>query len=125
MGIEALQAFRGRNPDGYFQHLPWEVRQRALGWLHHFCQRWGRDLPPWRFAILVGQAKRLALMSPDERSAWGRSMLAKRGGHAVQRQYQLEGRTGDRHPAHRAAQVSVARRKSQTSLAAKKSIVGA
>ena len=40
-------------------------------------------MPLWRRAILIGQAKRLASMSDDERSAWGRSMLAKRGGYAV------------------------------------------
>jgi hypothetical protein len=39
----------------------------------------------WRYAILVGQAKRLALNPPD--SAWGHKMLAKRGGLAVQMQY--------------------------------------
>jgi hypothetical protein len=59
-------------------------------WLWRFCQKWGRDLPPWHFAILVGQAKRLALNPPT--GAWGRSMLAKRGGKAVQRQYLYEGR---------------------------------
>ena len=47
-------------------------------------------MPPWRFAILVAQAKRLALTPPD--SAWGRSMLAKRGGRAVQQTYRAEGR---------------------------------
>jgi hypothetical protein len=54
------------------------------------CKKWGNDLPPWRYAILVGQAKRLALNPPD--SAWGRSMLAKRGGKAVQIDYRLAGR---------------------------------
>lgn len=44
----------------------------------------------WRYAILVGQAKRLALNPPD--SAWGHKMLAKRGGLAVQTQYRLWGR---------------------------------
>jgi hypothetical protein len=42
------------------------------------------------FAIYCGQAKRLALNPPT--SSWGRSMLAKRGGLAVQRRYRLEGR---------------------------------
>jgi hypothetical protein len=90
MRIEGLKKFRGRNPRGYFEGLPWEVRNRAYMWLHKFCQRWGNDLPRWRFAILVGQAKRLALNPPT--SGWGRSMLAKRGGYAVQLHYQLEGR---------------------------------
>ena len=62
-------------------------------------------MPRWRFAILVGQAKRLALNPPT--SDWGRSMLAKRGGYAVQRKYLAEGRIGKRHPAKYAARVRV------------------
>ena len=111
MRIEGLRKFRGRNPHGYFEDLPWEVRQRAQMWLHRFCERWRHDLPPYRFAILVGQAKRLAQTSPEERSAWGRKMLAKRGGKAVQRRYRAEGRVGKQHPAHYAAFVNASRRR--------------
>jgi hypothetical protein len=57
--------------------------------LSRFCRRWGNDLPSWRYALLVGQAKRLALHPPD--SAWGRRMLAKRGGLAAQRKCRFEG----------------------------------
>jgi hypothetical protein len=92
MRIPQLARYRGRNPKGYFQDLPWDVRIRAHKWLNHFMRRWGSDMPRWRFAILVGQAKRLALMSTEQRSKWGRTMLAKRGGHAVQRRYLTEGR---------------------------------
>lgn len=109
MRIEGLRRYRGRNPRGYFQDLPWDVRNRARIWLRRFCERWGRDLPRWRFAILVGQAKWLALNPPT--SAWGRSMLAKRGGYATQRTYRREGRVCPRHPAHRAATISASRRK--------------
>jgi hypothetical protein len=35
--------------------------------------------------------------------AWGRSMLAKRGGYGVQRLYRIEGRTSPAHPAQKAA----------------------
>jgi hypothetical protein len=56
-----------------------------------------------------GQAKRLALDPPT--SAWGRSMLAKRGGYATQHEYRAAGRVGPKHPAHRAASVSASRRK--------------
>lgn len=69
MRIEELQKFRGRHPRGYFEDLPWEVQNRAYAWLHKFCERWRGNLPRWRFAILVGQAKRLARMSDDDRSA--------------------------------------------------------
>ena len=57
------------------------------------------DLPSW------WGAKRLALNPPT--SAWGRSMLAKRGGLAVQRKYLLEGR----HPTEKATQVRLAKQR--------------
>jgi len=72
--IPGLKQYQGRNPKGYFQDLDWPVRQRAYYWLGVFCKRWGRNLPLWRLAILVGQAKRLAKNPPT--SAWGRSKLA-------------------------------------------------
>jgi hypothetical protein len=75
--ILGLKKYQGRNPHGYFQDLPW-VKQAAQMWLWRFCKRSGRDLPQGSFAILVGQAKRLALNPPT--SDWGRTMLAKRGG---------------------------------------------
>jgi hypothetical protein len=111
MRIEGLRKYRGRNSRGYFQDLPWEVGNRACMWLHRLCERWKSDLPRWRFAILVGQAKRLARMSDDDRSAWGHKMLAKRGGYTVQRQYQADGRVGPLHPAHHAARVSASKRR--------------
>jgi hypothetical protein len=46
-----------------------------------------------------------------ERSVWGRTSLAKRGGYAVQRRYQADGRVGQLHPAHYAARVSVSKRR--------------
>ena len=90
MRIYQLDRYRDRNPNGYFSDLPLDVRISATQWLDHFCKRWAGNLPPWRFAILVGQAKRLALHPPT--SSWGRSMLAKRGGLALQRKLRLEGR---------------------------------
>lgn len=107
MRIQGLIKFRGRNPRGYFADLPWEVRQRAYHWLHLFQRRWGRNLPRWRFAILVGQAKRLARTTPEERSKWGRSMLGRRGGLAAQRRYHIE----SRHPTQTATQSRVSQRK--------------
>jgi hypothetical protein len=100
--IPGLKKYRGRNPQGYFQDLDWPVRQRAFRWLGVFCKRWGRNLTSWRFPILVGQAKRLALNPPT--SDWGRSMLAKRGGKAVQRKYRREGR----HPTEKATYARLA-----------------
>jgi hypothetical protein len=88
MRIVSLKKYRGRNPKGYFRDLPLEVRNSAYQWLYKFASRWGSDLPAWRFAILVGQAKRLALNPPT--STWGRSMHAKRGGLALQRKLRNE-----------------------------------
>jgi hypothetical protein len=100
--IPGLSKYQGRNPDGCFRSLDGPTRQRAYHWLGVFLKRWGRDLPRWRFAILVGQARRLALRPPT--SAWGRSMLARRGGRAVQRRYRHEGR----HPTASATRAHVA-----------------
>src|SRR5277367_1549421 len=104
MGIEGLKKYRGRNPRGYFEDLPGEIRRRASDWLHRLMQN-GRSkrgtIPRWLFAIYVGQARRLALNPPT--SAWGRSMLAKRGGLALQRKYRMEERVGLKHPARIAA----------------------
>jgi hypothetical protein len=105
MRIRTLEKFRGRNPKGYFQDLPRDVQYVAYWWLKRFVTRWERDLPPWRFAILVGQAKRLALTPPT--SAWGRSMHAKRGGLAVQRRYRIEGR----HPTEHATKARLSKQK--------------
>jgi hypothetical protein len=105
MKLPQLRQYRGRNPKGYFRDLPLDAQQQAHQWLHKFVSRWGYDLPNWRFAILVGQAKRLALNPPT--SAWGRSMHAKQGGLAVQRKYRIEGR----HPTRIATQIRLARQK--------------
>lgn len=91
--IPGLKNYQGRNPNGYFQDLDWPVRQRAYQWLHRFRTKAKLErgyVAPWLFAIYVGQAKRLAQNPPT--SQWGRSMLAKRGGLAVQRRYRREGR---------------------------------
>lgn len=114
MRIPGLKEYRGRNPRGYFQDLTWEEQQRAHDWLHFFTQRAKRErgsVPPWLRAIYVGQAGRLARTSPDERSAWGHRMLAKRGGLAVQKSYRDGGRVGKLHPAHKAARVSASNRR--------------
>lgn len=56
MKIKGLRNYRGRNPHGYFQELPWEVRLRARAWLAKLLLRHAH-CPRWLFAILVGQAK--------------------------------------------------------------------
>ena len=96
--IPGLKKYQGRNPQGYFEDLTREQKQAEEMWLWRFRQRWGRDLPQWRHAILVGQARRLALNPPT--SDWGRTMLAKRGGLAVQRLYRREGRDNPIELAH-------------------------
>jgi hypothetical protein len=106
MRIEGLKKYRGRNPHGYFQDLPWAERNRASNWLYYLMQKGKRErgsVPRWLFPIYVGQARRLALNPPT--SAWGRSMRAKKGGYAVQRRYRMEGRVGLKHPARIAAKI--------------------
>jgi len=90
-----------------FDDLPPEVRWRAEALLGGFHRRWGRNLPRWRNAILIEQARRLACYTVEELSAWGRSMLAKRGGYAVQHRYRLEGT----HPTIRATHVRLLKQK--------------
>ena len=107
MRIPKLAAYVHRNPDGYFQDLPWEIRTRAYQWLDRFCKKWAGNLPSWRFAILVGQAKRLALHPPT--SSWGRSMLAKRGGLTLQRNLRLE----RKHPTEHATRCRVLKQKAK------------
>jgi hypothetical protein len=87
--IPGLEPYRRRPRNGNFEMLPFAARRDAQMWLWRLCQRWGNNLPQWRRAILVGVAKRLALNPPD--SAWGRRMLAKRGGLAAQRRRRREG----------------------------------
>jgi hypothetical protein len=94
-----------------FGDLPCDVQLEAIRRYKLMTEKWGRDLPGWRRAILVGQAKRWAMTSDEERSRWGRAMLAKRGGLAVQNKYRIEGRIGPKHPAHKASAKSVTRRK--------------
>lgn len=93
MSIAALKKYRRPTPSGYFADLTPEVRRSANRWLHRFCTRRrarGLAIEPWLFAIYCGQARRLALNPPT--SAWGRSMLAKRGGLALQRKLRMEGK---------------------------------
>ena len=92
-----------------FDDLPLEIRWRAEGWLAEFCRRWKGNLPSWRRAILIGRARWLALNPPT--SEWGRAMLARLGGLRVQELYREQGRTGEKHPSHKAARISVAHRK--------------
>ena len=92
-----------------FDDLPLEAQWRAHEWLARFYERRNGVVRGYQRPILIGRARWLALHPPT--SEWGRSMRAKKGGYAVQRQYVMEGRTGERHPAHRASAISASRRK--------------
>jgi hypothetical protein len=109
MRIEGLKKYRSRNREGRFSDLPPKMRREAEHWLWKLCKPWRerRSLPTWRFAILCGQARRLALNPPT--SEWGRSMMAKKGGYAVQQRYKLEGRN----PTARATHMSKMIRKTR------------
>ena len=93
MRITQLDRYRDREGAGHFQDLPPSIRAAARRWLDRFCTRRrarGLAIEPWLFAIYCGQARRLALNPPT--SAWGRTMLAKRGGLALQRKLRVEGK---------------------------------
>ena len=113
MRILQLDRYRDRNPNGYFYDLPLDIRISATQWLDRFCKKWAGNLPPWRFAILVGQAKRLAVNPPT--SSWCRAMLAKRGGLALQRKLRLEGK----HPTAYATRCRVLKQRAKKRAAAK------
>jgi hypothetical protein len=72
-----------RNPAGPFADLTWPQQRAAEQWLFKFCAKWGTDLPPWRRAILIGVAKRLAKNPPAK--GWGLSMLRVQGGNGLAR----------------------------------------
>jgi hypothetical protein len=95
-----------------FDDLSPEVRCRAEGLLAEFCRKHHLRLASerWLYPVLIGQARRLAVKPPT--SEWGRMMLGKLGGKRVQQLYREQGRTGREHPAHKAARVSAARRRS-------------
>jgi hypothetical protein len=89
--IPGLEPYRRRPPNGTFDALPWEARKCARQLLWKWCEKyrrkWGRAMPNWRYAILVGRARRLALHPLD--SAWGKRMRCRRGGLAAQKGYRL------------------------------------
>jgi hypothetical protein len=78
MRIEGLKKCRHRPS---IEDLPKPYRSDAWHWYHRIPRRrqsLGKPTrEPWLRAILMGQAKRLALNPPT--SAWGRSMLTKTG----------------------------------------------
>jgi hypothetical protein len=122
MRIPQLNNYRNRNPHGpYFDDLPFDAQQRAYQWLHRFVTRRKAThggVEDWLLPIYVGKARHLALTTPEERSKWGRSMLGKRGGLAVQRRYQLEGRN----PTARATLCRVVRQRARKQDAAEESM---
>jgi hypothetical protein len=111
MGISGFIRRPRRYEEYLFDDLPPDVRHRAEGLLAAFCRRHRHRLASarWLYPVLVGQARRLAVNPPT--SEWGRSMLSKRGGYAVQESYRRQGRTGGKHPAHKAARISANHRR--------------
>jgi hypothetical protein len=92
-----IERRRPRKPTGSdpFTDMPEPARSKARRVFARFSEKWDSKLPHWREEsrlkpILVGQARRLALDPPD--SAWGRRMLAKRGGYAAHEKYRAERR---------------------------------
>jgi len=112
MRIPSLENYPRKHGRGYFDDLPWQAQQRAHQWLHRFATRREAThgvVADWLLPIYIGKARHLALTTPEERSRWGRSMLAKRGGLAVQRRYRLE----SRHPTARATLCRVVKQRAK------------
>jgi hypothetical protein len=88
--IPALDPYRKPAPSGGpFAALNWPQQRTAEQLLWEWCQKWGTNLPPWRLAILVARARRLALHPLG--SAWGKSLRCRRGGLAAQEWYKRVG----------------------------------
>ena len=68
------------------------------------------DVPGWLRPILLGRARAITAAGPGERSRIGRSMLAARGGYALQEQLREAGLGGPQHPHCRKAREAKARR---------------
>jgi len=102
-----------RRPRLYREHLfddlPVELRWEAEGWLALWYERRNGNVPSWLRPILIGRARYLAL-----NPRWAFWMLAKSGGHALQRKLRNEGRAGTKHPyLLKARSVITARRRGQ------------
>jgi hypothetical protein len=113
MKIAALKNYP-RRPAGYFQELSPTLRATAYRWLDRFCKRRrarGLSVEPWLLAIYCGQARRLTLNPPT--SAWGRKMLAKRGGLALQRKLRIEGKHSTEHATRRRLRKSEAKNRTE------------
>jgi hypothetical protein len=102
MRIAGLKKYQRRDRRG-FSDLPLVVRLRAEAWLHKWCRRNGGRPEPYRWALWIGQARRLAKNPPT--SGWGRSMRAKMAGKALQQIYRQQGLTGPEHPAAKASAI--------------------
>ena len=89
--IDGLRKYRQRLS---IEDLPDALRLHAWGFRKLMQRRkaLGKPTPQWTRAILMGQAKRLACSTPEERQAWARRMQARHGGLAVQRMYREQGR---------------------------------
>jgi hypothetical protein len=88
--IPALDPYRKpAQPGGPFAALTWQQQRAAEQLLWKWCKKWGTDLPPWRLAILVARARRLALHPLT--STWGKQMRCRRGGLAAQKDCRLRG----------------------------------
>lgn len=93
--VAKLKAVKSpRNPAGPFADLTWEQQRDAERRFFKSCAKWEGNLPPWRRAILIGQAKRWAKNPP--KANFARSLASYHGNNAYTRQRLLAG--GIPHP---------------------------
>jgi hypothetical protein len=86
-----FQRRRPRRPKGSdpFSDLPPAERLKAEEEFARLCRRWEPDLPPWRRAVLAGNARQLTLQPRS--SEWGKRMRRTKGGVHCQQKYANQG----------------------------------
>jgi hypothetical protein len=88
--VAKLKAVKSpRNPAGPFADLTWEQQRAAEARLFRTCAKWEGNLPPWRRAILIGQAKRWAKNPPPP--GFGLSLARHQGANATIRKCRAAG----------------------------------
>lgn len=90
-----------------FDDLPFEKQREAQGRLARYCENHRGDSRRGLLAILIGNARRWTMTTPEERRKLGLTLRATMAGYATQRKYRAQGRTGEKHPSQKAARISV------------------
>lgn len=105
--VAKLKAVKSpRNPAGPFADLTWEQQRDAERRFFKSCARWEGNLPGWRRAILIGQAKRWAKNPP--KANFARSLAGHYAANVTIRKCRA---AGIEHPMIAARRRSLARKR--------------